>query len=81
MKRSEYQALTGRHHGSHATHIVSVMCRGGEASRGRGPRVSGMRGSGQSWTRHSRLNSRSGGGIWCGRRSVTYSNTPTRTVG
>ena len=72
--------LTVRSHGKRATHIVSVMSRGREASRGRWSRVVGMRGSRQSRTRHPRLNSRSGGGIWCGRWSITNSNTPTRPV-
>jgi len=82
MKRSEYRSLTRRDHGKHATYIVCVMCRGRwEAGRGRWSRMGGMRGSRQSRTRHPRLNPRSGGGIWCGRWSITHSNTPTGPVG
>lgn len=81
MKRSEYQSHAGPDHGKHAAYIVSVMCRGRrEASRRRWPRVGGMRGSRQSRTRHPRLYSRGGGGIWCGRWSITHPNTPTRPV-
>jgi len=82
MKRSECQSHVGRDQRKHATYIVSVMCRGRrEASRRWRPRVGGMRGGRHSRTRHPRLYSRGGGGIWCGRWSITHSNTPTCPVG
>ena len=43
--------------------------------------MGGMRGSRQSRTGHPGLNSRGGGGVWCGRWSITHPNTPTRSVG
>ena len=80
MERNEYQSLGVRGRGENATHVVSVMSRGREASRGRWPRVGGMRGSRQSWTRHPRLDSSSCGGIGCGRWPIAYSNTPAGAI-
>jgi hypothetical protein len=80
MKRSEYQSLTVRGRGGtcHSRSIRNVQGEGSQQGEvGQGGRNEGEQTVSDST---SQVGFQKGGGIWCGRWSITYSNTPTSPV-